>query len=232
MKKFIFLGNDTIHRRYFLSRLLERGVKFEKIFFETNSVKPKFDIHSIFDSEEKYFEQHNFTNLLDFEINDLATYVDSINSNEVLNFINSYNIDIAIVFGAGKVSDEILNSLTLFGLNVHRGIAEEYRGLDSNLWALYHGDIENMGVTIHKINSQLDTGEILFQKKIVYPKTVEIFSLRFFETIESINLVFNAILMLQNDEIIFRKQNKIGRYYSFMPSCIKNSLTTKKLKKT
>ena len=161
----------------------------------------------------------------------MATYVDSINSNEVLNFIKSSNIDIAIVFGAGKVSDEILNSLTLFGLNVHRGIAEEYRGLDSNLWALYHGDIENMGVTIHKINSQLDTGEILFQKKIVYPKTVEIFSLRFFETIESIDLVFNAVLMQQNDEIVFRKQNKIGRYYSFMPGEIKDILSIKKLKK-
>jgi hypothetical protein len=98
MKKFIFLGNNTLHRRYFLSRLLEKGVKFEKIFFETNSLKPIFNIHSIFDSEEKYFEQDNFTNLLDFE------------------------------------------------------------------------------------------------------------------TIESIDLVFNAVLMHQNDEIIFRKQNKIERY--------------------
>jgi len=231
MKKFIFLGNDTIHRRYFLSRLLEKGVKFEKIFFETNSVKPKFNIHSIFDSEEKNFEQHNFTNLLDFEINNLTTYVDSINSNEVLNFIKTSNIDIAIVFGAGKVSNEILNSLNLFGLNVHRGIAEEYRGLDSNLWALYHGDIENMGVTIHKINSQLDTGEILFQKKIVYPKTVEIFSLRYFETIESVDLVYDAIMMQQKGKLNFRKQNKIGRYYSFMPGDIKNNLIINKLKK-
>jgi len=98
------------------------------------------------------------------------------------------------------------------------------------LWALYHGDIENMGVTIHKINSELDTGEILFQKRLIYPKTVEIFSLRYFETIESIDLVYNAVLLLQNEEIAFRKQNKIGKYYSFMPGVIKDILSIRRLK--
>ena len=42
--------------------------------------------------------------------------------------------------------------------------AQYYRGLDSDLWAIYHRDYKNIGVTIHMVDSELDTGEILYQE--------------------------------------------------------------------
>ena len=60
-----------------------------------------------------------------------------------------------IVSGADWIKGELLNKIKHKSLNVHMGIAQKYRGLDSNLWAWYHNDFKNMGVTLHKLDYSL-----------------------------------------------------------------------------
>ena len=63
--------------------------------------------------------------------------------------------DLGVVFGTRKISTKIIN-LFKFGLiNIHRGIVEKYRGLDSEYWALYHRDYKNIGITIHQVSEDL-----------------------------------------------------------------------------
>ena len=72
----------------------------------------------------------------------------------------NFKANFVIISGADLIKGQLLEMLRLKALNVHMGIAEKYRGLDSNLWAWYHKDYKNIGVTLHKLNKNLDTGQI------------------------------------------------------------------------
>lgn len=51
-------------------------------------------------------------------------------------------------------------------LNVHPGIAPQYRGLSSLRWAVIRDDVANIGVTVHRVTPQVDTGEIVVQERL------------------------------------------------------------------
>ena len=50
-------------------------------------------------------------------------------------------------------------------LNIHHEILPQYQNAQSIIWELYNGSAET-GYTIHKIDKQIDTGEIVLQEKI------------------------------------------------------------------
>jgi folate-dependent phosphoribosylglycinamide formyltransferase PurN len=46
-------------------------------------------------------------------------------------------------------------------LNVHYGIAPTYRGNFALFWALYHGDYDHLGATLHHVDPGIDSGAIV-----------------------------------------------------------------------
>ena len=56
---------------------------------------------------------------------------------------------------------EIFNIPRLACLNIHYGIAPNYRGEHSLFWPLSLGDYQNIGITIHHIAEGIDTGSPL-----------------------------------------------------------------------
>ena len=46
-------------------------------------------------------------------------------------------------------------------VNLHGGLSPEYRGADCTFWALYNGEPENVGCTLHYINEGIDTGDLI-----------------------------------------------------------------------
>ena len=104
---------------------------------------------------------------------------------------------------------------------------EKYRGLDSDLWAIYHGDYENIGVTIHMVDEGLDTGEIVHQKTLSLGLDHKTYKIRYFTTIIATSLVVITVNQYLSNKLSTSKQNKIGRYYSYMPSTIKDIVDSK-----
>ena len=225
-KKIIFIGTDTLHRRFFLSKLAKL-YDIKKIFFEEYKFNPSFDIKSSFDLDEKTFESNNFI-VKGFEhLKDKIERVYRGHDQLVKDYIKKEKIDLAIIFGAAKLNSEVLNLLNDYAINVHRGIAEEYRGLDSNLWAVYHKDYNNTGVTLHKAIDILDKGDIYKQKQLIYPDNIKIYNMRYYETLLATEMITNFLSDYNNNNVKFDKQRKEGRYYSFMPGCIKEILNFK-----
>ena len=66
MKKIVLLSTDTLHHRYFINYLINRGVDLGSIFFETNKYSASFATGPLFELEEKKFEKDNFFNLAYF----------------------------------------------------------------------------------------------------------------------------------------------------------------------
>ncbi len=46
-------------------------------------------------------------------------------------------------------------------VNLHGGLSPEYRGADCTFWALYNGEPEKVGCTLHYIDAGIDTGRLI-----------------------------------------------------------------------
>ena len=49
-------------------------------------------------------------------------------------------------------------------LNAHPGLLPKYRGVDVIAWALLNGD--PVGVTVHRVDAGIDTGDIILQDSV------------------------------------------------------------------
>ncbi len=146
---------------------------------------------------------------------------ESVNDKNCINLIRSANFDVIVVFGTRRLGG------LYFGCPKQPfqsawGNPEMYRGLDSHLWAIYHGDLNNLVTTLHYVDSGLDTGDIVVQNNITITQDLRLHEIRAKNTEICVQLTRLAVAECQNDLTPpSRKQQKIGRYYSAMPSCLK-----------
>ena len=120
------------------------------------------------------------------------------------------------------MSTELISIPSKACLNLHGGAPEYYRGLDSHLWAIYHNDFKNLITTLHYVEPTLDTGKIVFEEKLRITKDTPMERLRIVNTEACINMSALAIsTLIENSNLPSRIQSQAGRYYSFMPSTLK-----------
>ncbi|MBO8191920.1 methionyl-tRNA formyltransferase [Streptomyces oryzae] len=78
--------------------------------------------------------------------------------------LQGYRPDLLIVFGfAWKLPSSVLAVPRLGALNIHVSMLPKYRGPAPLLWAIRNGD-PTSGITIHRMDSGFDTGNILAQQ--------------------------------------------------------------------
>jgi hypothetical protein len=92
--------------------------------------------------------------------------VASLNSPRVMEILQKENPTFVIVAGTRIISEEILNCIPGNFINIHTGIAHRYRGVHGAYWALTEGRPQWAGVTVHQVDSGIDTGQILAQGAI------------------------------------------------------------------
>lgn len=109
-----------------------------------------------------------FAELKRFKIDTIQ--VKDINSDTVIDFLKSKDCDFLINIGGGIMKEGTFSVPKVATVNIHPGINPIYRGAGGNFWAVYNNDFSNIGVTVHKIDSGIDTGEILFQEKFLVKK--------------------------------------------------------------
>jgi methionyl-tRNA formyltransferase len=67
-----------------------------------------------------------------------------------------------VIFSASYIRGAFYDRLVAGGaLNLHVGIAPEYRGSAPNFWAVYDGHSELVGAQVQRLATRLDGGEIL-----------------------------------------------------------------------
>lgn len=92
--------------------------------------------------------------------------VANINDAACMEFIRRLSPDLLAVCGTTVIKPELFALAPLGAVNIHTGITPEYRSADPIFWALYSGEPEKVGVTIHFIDKGIDTGPILQQEHI------------------------------------------------------------------
>ena len=74
--------------------------------------------------------------------------------------------DLIFVFGTTMIKNPKILELNIPVINMHWGMSPLYRGSYTLEWAILNNEIENVGVTFHKLDSGIDSGPILKRKKI------------------------------------------------------------------
>jgi len=92
---------------------------------------------------------------------DLLTEVPHINHPDVVALADRLKPDVIAVFGTSLIRGALLNRGRLGIFNLHGGLSPHYRGADCTFWALYNGEPERVGCTLHAIDSGIDTGKLI-----------------------------------------------------------------------
>lgn len=86
-------------------------------------------------------------------------------SDDTASEIRAMDPDLAIVWGTRILPRRIFDIPTDGSVGVHAGKIPEYRGGPAGFWELYYGEDE-AGVTVQKLNEELDAGRILKQETV------------------------------------------------------------------
>ncbi len=92
---------------------------------------------------------------------DLVREVPHINHPDVVRLARELQPDLICVFGTSLIRGELLQQGRLGIINLHGGLSPEYRGADCTFWALYNGEPEKVGCTLHYIDAGIDTGRLI-----------------------------------------------------------------------
>ena len=221
--KIIILTTQTLHHTKFVQDILEVCPDID-VILETKSLIPPFDInHSYLELQDDYESNLWFQGTLP-KIKDFvhSIEVNNINDQDCFSFIMNAEPDLIVVFGTSRIRASLINCLSRPALNLHGGDPEYYRGLDSHLWSIYHGEYNRLVTSLHEVSAALDAGAILNKRPVKLTPAMELFQLRAANTDCCCSLVIDAIKQYQKEgSWNAQAQKQIGRYYSFMPTVLK-----------
>ncbi len=92
---------------------------------------------------------------------DLLVEVPHINHPDVVALADRLQPDVIAVFGTSLIRGPLLAKGRLGIFNLHGGLSPQYRGADCTFWALYNGEVDQVGCTLHRINEGIDTGDLV-----------------------------------------------------------------------
>src|SRR2546427_2476682 len=92
---------------------------------------------------------------------DLLVQVPHINHPDVVALADRLQPDVVAVFGTSLIRGPLLSRGRVGFFNLHGGLSPHYRGADCTFWALYNGDPDQVGCTLHRIDSGIDTGKLI-----------------------------------------------------------------------
>ncbi len=123
------------------------------------------------------------------------------------------NPDLLVAFAYGKIFGPLFLSLfPMGGVNVHPSLLPKYRGSSPILTAVLNGD-NKTGITIQRINLEMDTGSVLKQKTIMLNGNETTESLSKLVSEESPELLVSCIKNLESGIITERIQDESKASY-------------------
>ncbi len=89
--------------------------------------------------------------------------------------LKNFEADLFVVISYGRILPaDILNIPKLYAINVHGSFLPKYRGAAPINWVIINGEIET-GLSIIKMNTAMDAGDILAQKTtVIFPEDTSI----------------------------------------------------------
>ena len=149
--------------------------------------------------------------------------VSSVNSEESYNYLTRAKPDLLAVWGTSILKRRIIEIPELGALNAHSAILPDYKGNFVEFWQAYNCDYDKAGITIHFIDPGVDTGDIVFQKKLNIGATSNPYLISALNKIEVINSYPTVIKSVLDGTAVRSKQGD-----SSLPVYRLSDITTEK----
>tara|TARA_B100001057_G_C22868345_1_gene957593 strand:- start:2539 stop:3420 length:882 start_codon:yes stop_codon:yes gene_type:complete len=161
----------------------------------------------------RYLKRNN-----EFEIRKIATknsikiYIfKNINNISSLKKIKKHDFNLFISVSYNQILKKHIYNLPYFkSINCHASLLPKYRGRNVINWALINGE-KNFGITIHYINEGIDTGDIIYQKKIKINNNDDYKSLLKKANLQCSECVIESLNRLRKPRFKAIKQSTFGR---------------------
>ncbi len=128
------------------------------------------------------------------------------NTNKTITFKKIKKYDLIISYGyKKKINSEIIKKLKKPIINLHIGYLPFNRGFHPNLWSFL--DNTPSGVTIHEIDEGLDTGPILFQKKVNFKSDAS----NFIQTYKILRKEIEKLFIFNFKKLVNKKYRRINQ---------------------
>jgi hypothetical protein len=139
--------------------------------------------------------------------------VTSVNDPRVVRLADDLSPDVIVVFGTTLIRGDLLTRGHLGLVNLHGGVSPRYRGTDCTFWALYNGEPDQIGCTIHFIDRGIDTGPIVAHVRPEVRDGDHELTL-FWRAIRDATAAFEELLFrIENGERFGQSQREKGRLY-------------------
>jgi methionyl-tRNA formyltransferase len=222
--KIAILSTPSKHHTYFINRL-HRRFEICALVYERRRLRKEYATGPFFDAEEDRFEDRFFEPSQDgvepvvpADVLRRLIEVHSVNQAGVAAYLKALAPEVLVLFGTGRAEREVLMTAGWGAINVHRGLTQYYRGLDSDLWAIGENRFDRIGVTIHYADEDFDTGPILAQERLSLGADDEIFHIRYKTSIMATRMVEDVLGRMQREggRITGEPLTSPGPYYSAM----------------
>jgi methionyl-tRNA formyltransferase len=132
-----------------------------------------------------------------------------INSVEFMERVKVYDCDLFVSMSFNQIfKKDIINLPKHKTINCHAGKLPFYRGRNILNWALIN-DEQEFGITVHYIDEGIDTGDIILQRAFPISDEDDYSTLLEVAYIECANILYDAIKLIQNNEVKRINQNTI-----------------------
>jgi len=222
--KLIIFTSRTKHHHYFVQKIFEK-FDIEQIIYEKRCLVVPYATGPFFEREQDDYEERFFDEAIGGcqrvfpdRLEKRSIDIHSVNQKGMREYLLAHEPDLIWVYGVGRIHPNIIGVPKWGMVNLHGGISQEYRGLDSTLWALFNKDFHNLGLTVHYVAQELDTGDILMQKKMGVLKSDEIFHYRFRMAMLATETSLELLREFEKSGgQLPAKPQVSGKYYSLMP---------------
>ena len=223
--KLLILSTDTKHHTYFINKVAEQ---FEicGIVYERRRLKKSYPVGPFFVKETDRFEKKFFdpdcegtSPLLPSQLKRKMIEVHTINDTAVAAYLKAIQPDLGICFGTGRIRPFIFNIPAWGTINLHRGFIQNHRGLDTDLWAIHRQEFDQLGITLHYMEEELDAGDILAQQPFRVEAADLIFSLQYKATVLAAQMTLSLLKRFEKEQkrISGQPVKKLGKYFTAMP---------------
>ena len=141
---------------------------------------------------------------------DKIVEVDSVNSDDMICLLRSYNPDLILICGTRIISQRILDSTPAAFINLHFGITPGYRGVHGGYWAVASNDLANCGVTVHNVDAGIDTGLAIKRATISVTSRDNFVTIQLVQLGVGKELLFDAVESFANGEEMLAERLDIG----------------------
>ncbi len=139
-----------------------------------------------------------------------------------LQFIENSNCALVAFTGGGLIRQPLIAKAGIGVLNCHMGMLTKYRGMDCTYWCSLNRDRENIGFTVHLMDTGVDTGPIFKTHRVDVSQVRTVDRAVFEIEYQMAPAMADAIANIVSSDATFTSQNVVeGRqYYTLSPECL------------